>query len=433
MITSLVRVRGISRLLLILVLAGWSFGCATEMSLQHGQELIAAGLWEEAVQFYRDVIRKEPQNIEARINLVLCMNQASQTLSKQGQQLLAENRLDEAAAAFRRALIFDSENSAAQAGLSRIVVQRQVEDRLAIAQARMEKGEWRAAQAEVASALRLDPDNPRALQLQKEIALRLKAAGPPPKEETDEELAAKQMFSTQPVTLRFRDTDIKEALEVFARTAGVNIFTDESLPARRITTYFKDLPLREAFNLILVSNRLFAKRVAPNTVIVVPDNPGKRQQYDSLQVQTFYLTDADAKVAVNLLRTILNTRQIFVNEKLNALVVRDTPDKIDLARKLLEANDRGVGEVEIDLEVLEVDRERLENLGIQLSPTSYSVTLAFPATIPISSFGAAIKTLSTLSLTNPSLILNLAKSDGSTKILASPTVRVLDRQKARLL
>ncbi|HWT77646.1 MAG TPA: secretin N-terminal domain-containing protein, partial [Candidatus Methylomirabilis sp.] len=337
MITSLVRVRGISRLLLILVLAGWSFGCATEMSLQHGQELIAAGLWEEAVQFYRDVIRKEPQNIEARINLVLCMNQASQTLSKQGQQLLAENRLDEAAAAFRRALIFDSENSAAQAGLSRIVVQRQVEDRLAIAQARMEKGEWRAAQAEVASALRLDPDNPRALQLQKEIALRLKAVSPPPKEETDEELAARQMFSTQPVTLRFRDTDIKEALEVFARTAGVNIFTDESLPARRITTYFKDLPLREAFNLILVSNRLFAKRVAPNTVIVVPDNPGKRQQYDSLQVQTFYLTDADAKVAVNLLRTILNTRQIFVNEKLNALVVRDTPDKIDLARKLLEA------------------------------------------------------------------------------------------------
>ena len=99
-----------------------------------------------------------------------------------------------------------------------------------------------------------------------------------------------------------------------------------------------------AFSLILVSNRLFAKRVAENTVIVVPDNPGKRQQYDSLMVQTFYLSDADAKVAVNLLRTILNTRQVFVNEKLNALVVRDTPEKIELARKLLARIEAGLSE-----------------------------------------------------------------------------------------
>ncbi len=180
------------------------------------------------------------------------------------------------------------------------------------------------------------------------------------------------------MTLRFRDTDIKEALEVFARTAGVNIFTDESLQPKRITTFFQNLPLREAFNLILTSNRLFAKKVAENTVIVVPDNPGKRQQYDELVVQTFYLTDADAKVAVNLLRTILNTRQVFVNEKLNALVVRETPEKIELARKVLEANDRGVAEVEIDLEVLEVDRNSLQNLGIDLSPRTYTVSLLLP-------------------------------------------------------
>jgi general secretion pathway protein D len=173
----------------------------------------------------------------------------------------------------------------------------------------MDKGEWQAAQIEVAAALRLDPDNARAKELQREIALHLQAEAPP-KPEAEEEQAAAQMFSTQPVTLRFRDTDIKEVLEVFARTAGVNIFTDESLPAKRITTFFKDLPLREAFNLILVSNRLFAKRVAPNTVIVVPDNPGKRQQYDNLTVQTFYLSDADARVAVNLLRTILTVVKI---------------------------------------------------------------------------------------------------------------------------
>jgi general secretion pathway protein D len=200
-----------------------------------------------------------------------------------------------------------------------------------------------------------------------------------------------------------------------------------------VTTFFKDLPLREAFNLILVSNRLFAKRVSANTVIAIPDNPAKRQQYDELMVQTFYLTDADAKVAVNLLRTILNTRQIFVNEKLNALVVRETPEKIELARKLLAANDRSGAEVEIELEVLEVDWNRLENLGIDIQPRSYSVTLNLPTGIPVNDFWNTIRTASTVTITNPSLILNIAKNDGSTKILANPTVRILDRQKARLL
>jgi general secretion pathway protein D len=338
--------------------------------------------------------------------------------------------------AYRRALVYNAENTAAQAGLARIIVLRQVEERLARARERMEKTEWRAAQADVAAARRLDPENPQARDLQKEIALKLKAEAAPPKAEADAEQAAMRMFSDKPVTLRFRDTDIKEVLEVFARTAGVNVFTDESLPAKRVSTFFKDLPLREAFNLILASNRLFAKRVADNTVIVVPDNPGKRQQYDSLVVQTFYLTDADAKVAVNLLRTILNTRQVFVNEKLNALVVRDTPDKIELARKLLEANDRGIGEVEIDLEVLEVDRNRLQNLGIDISPRTFSVGLIMPTT-GISLSGnilGNIREATTLGFSaNPSLVLNLVKNDGRTKVLANPTIRILDRQKARLL
>jgi general secretion pathway protein D len=243
------------------------------------------------------------------------------------------------------------------------------------------------------------------------------------------------LFSTKPVTLRFRDTDIKEVLEMFSRTAGVNIFTDESLQPKKITTFFQNLPLRESFNLILVSNRLFAKQIAENTVIVVPDNPAKRQQYDELMVQTFFLTDADAKVTVNLLRTILNTRQIFVNEKLNALVIRETPEKLELAQKLIEANDRNVGEVEIDLEVLEVNRAATQNLGIDFSPRSLQVQMNLPQTVSISNAWNEIRFGSTLSFPagNPTLILNLVKNDSNTKVLANPTVRILDRQKARLL
>jgi general secretion pathway protein D len=419
------------RLSLSLTLCGLLLGCASQISLQRGEELSAAGRWEEAAQFYLDAASKDPKNIEIRLYLARAMQEASQTAVTQGNQLIADGRVDEATSAYRRALRYNAENLAALEGLERVSVYRQAQERLARTRQRMDKGDWRAAQNEVLMALRLDPENAQARELQAQIAAQLRAETPLPK--TDGEKAAAELFSTQPVTLRFRDTDIKEVFEVLSRTAGVNIITDESLPAKRVTTFFRDLPVREAFNLILVSNRLFAKRVAPNTVIVIPDNPAKRQQYDELMVQTFYLTDADAKVAVNLLRTILNTRQIFVNEKLNALVVRETPEKIELARKLLAANDRSAAEVVIELEVLEVDWNRLENLGIDIQPRTYSVTLNLPPNIPVTDFWSTITTFSTVSITNPSLILNIAKNDGSTKILANPTVRILDRQKARLL
>lgn len=407
--------------------------CALQFPISQGEELAQQGRWEEAVQVYQDAVKQDPKSLEARLGLARALWAASQDFVRLGNEAERDDRLQEAAAAYRRALVYNGENQLALQGLERIARVTEIKERLGVVRERMAKKEWRAALAEVQAILRIDPDNATARDLRREIGDQLAKEAPVPKPDTDAERLALQLFSTKPVTLRFRDTDIKEVLEVFARTSGINIFTDESLQPKRITTFFQNLPLREAFNLILISNRLFAKRIAENTVIVVPDNPAKRQQYDELVVQTFYLTDADAKVAVNLLRTILNTRQVFVNEKLNALVVRETPEKIELARKVLEANDRNVGEVEIDMEVLEIDRTAAQTLGLDFSPRTLSVTLNFPNTIPVTDFWPTIKAASTVTITNPSLIINLVKNDSSTKILANPTVRILDRQKARLL
>lgn len=423
----------VRRQLIPFLLAGLVAGCALEFPIQRGEELAQQGRWEEAVQAYQETTRADPRNTEARLGLARAMLEAAADLVRQGQELERAGRLSDAEVAYRRALGYDGENQLALTGLERLARADAVKDKLARARERMGQGEWRAALSDVQAALRLDPDNGPAKALRQELNTKLAAEAASARAEADAERQAQQLFATRPVTLRFKDTDIREVLEVFQRTAGVNIVPDESLQPKRITALYNNLPLRDAFSLILTANRLFAKKVAENTVIVAPDNPGKRQQYDELVVQTFYLTDADAKVVVNLLRTILNTRQVFVNEKLNALVVRDTPEKIELARKVLEANDRGVAEVEIDLEVLEVDRNSLQNLGIDLSPRTYAVTLKFPNDIPVTSFWSSLKAGASVSITNPSLILNLVKNDGNTNIVASPTVRILDRQKARLL
>ena len=423
----------IRRLALPLLLGSLLAGCAMQFPITRGEELAQQGRWEEAIPLFQEAAKQDPKNLEARLGLARALWMASQDFVRQGNEFERVDRLDDASVAYRRALGYNGENQLALAGLERIARKNDIQDRLKLARERMVKKEWGGARLEVQTVLRLDPENAEAKALKKEIAALSTAEAPPSKVDADTEKAAQHFFHTKPVTLRFKDTDIKEVLEVISRTAGVNIVTDESLQPKRITAFLKDVPLREAFMLILTSNRLFAKRAAENTVIVVPDNPGKRQQYDELAVQTFYLTDADAKVTVNLLRTILNTRQVFVNEKLNALVVRETPEKIELARKVLEANDRSVGEVEIDLEVLEVDRTAAQNLGLDFSPRTLSVTLNFPQAIPVTGFWDAIRTGSTVSITNPTLILNLVKNDSTTKVLANPTVRILDRQKARLL
>ena len=429
-------VSSVRRLLVPVALGILLTGCGgLDFPIQKGEDLALQGRWEEAVQVFREATKKDPRDIEARLGLARALWAASMEQVRLGEELEQSDRLEDAQTAYSRALGYNGENQLALVGLERIGRAGEIQDRLARARQRIAKKEWRAAQSEVQAVLRLDPDNAPARALKQEIAAGLTPDSLAAKAEADPEKLAQMLFSTKPVTLRFRDTDIKEVLEMFSRTAGVNIFTDESLQPKKITTFFQNLPLRESFNLILVSNRLFAKRIAENTVIVVPDNPAKRQQYDELTVQTFFLTDADAKVMVNLLRTILNTRQIFVNEKLNALVIRETPEKLELARKVIEANDRSVGEVEVDLEVLEVDRGALKNLGIDFSPRSLQVQMNIPQKISINNGWNEIRFGSTLSFPsgNPTLILNLAKNDSNTKVLANPTVRILDRQKARLL
>jgi general secretion pathway protein D len=399
--------------------------CAAQ--LQQGEALMASGRWDEAVVFYLKAVERDRSDPEARAGLFRALAEASIHYQRLGDEAERAGKIEEAKRFYEQCLAYNSENPSARSGLTRIVNREKALEAVARGQDLLTKRANREALHEAEIALELVPDLPQGKELLEKARTALGREAPA---RADGDTL--RLFPDRPVTLRFRDTDIKEVLEVFARLSNVNIFTDDAVGPKRITANFRDLPIREAFRLILSSNRFFAKQVAPNTVVVVPDNPGKRQQYEELFVKTFYLVNADAKVAVNLVRTILNTRQIFVNEKLNALVVRDTPEKLELARKLLEANDRGTAEVEVELEVLEVNRDRVQNLGVVFND-SLTLTLQVPPTRIGGMQFVGFFRAATLSITNPQLTLNLVKTLGDTKILAHPTVRVLDRQKARLL
>jgi general secretion pathway protein D len=414
-------------------------GCATT-SLSNGEELMQAGSYDEAVKFYMERLSEEPRSIEARIKLVQALRAAAAQHAERGVELEEAGRLDAALMEYRQALNYNTEETRARQGIERVTAKRRAKELLAKGKQLLEKAEVREAAHLLAEARGLDPENAEIQEVHQELTTQLLMAAEAASRAS--ELAATErgmsLLSTKPVTLRFKETDIKEVLEIISKLANVNILLDEGVRAQRVTSYIKDLPLRQAFALILSTNRLFAKQVNDNSLIVIPDTPAKHQQYDDLQVRTFYLSNADAKVAVNLLRTILNSRQIFVYEKLNAIVIRDTPEKIALAERLMHLNDRGVGEVEIDLEILEVDRTKLRDLGIfftdQYQAAFFVPPMGTPATAGfITAAALAGATLKgDLLFTNPVIFLNLIKTDSEAKLLANPTLRVLDRQKGSI-
>ena len=415
-------------------------GCATT-SLSNGEELMQAGSYDEAVKFYMERLSEEPRSVEARIKLVQALRAAAAQHAERGVELEEAGRLDAALMEYRQALNYNTEETRARQGIERVTAKRRAKELLAKGKQLLEKAEVREAAHVLEEARGLDPENAEIQEVHQEVTTQLLMAAEAASRAS--ELAATErgmsLLSTKPVTLRFKETDIKEVLEIISKLADINILLDEGVRAQRVTSYVKDLPLRQAFALMLSTNRLFAKQVSDNSLIVIPDTPAKHQQYDDLQVRTFYLSNADAKVAVNLFRTILNSRQIFVYEKLNAVVIRDTPDKIALAERLMHLNDRGGGEVEIDLEILEVDRTKLRDLGIFFTDQYQAAFFTVPAGAPaVAGFVTAealagARAFSDLLFTNPVIFLNLIKTDTEAKLLANPTLRVLDRQKASIL
>src|SRR2546427_9578208 len=192
--------------------------------------------------------------------------------------------------------------------------------------------------------------------------------------------------SRQPITLKFQNARTKEVFEVLARAGGINILFDKDMKDDPITIFVKDATFEDALNLILTTQGLFMRRLAYDTIIVIPRTKQKLDQYQDLMIRTVYLSNAKAKDVVNLLRTMLETKRIFVNEDVNAIVMRDTADKVKLAERIILANDRKQGEVVFEIEVLEVDKTLSDKFGVEIAKQAgaevgpESDTQTYPAT-----------------------------------------------------
>ncbi|MGH7738705.1 MAG: secretin N-terminal domain-containing protein, partial [bacterium] len=239
------------------------------------------------------------------------------------------------------------------------------------------------------------------------------------------------IFSSRaPISLHFNRTDLRAAFDFIGRSFGINIIFDDGLKAQEVTLAAENVTFDQALDLILHTTQTFYKPVGPNTILVADDTPEKHAQYDDLLIENIQLNAVKASDMANLLKSIIDLKHMVVNDSLNTLTIRDTADKLKLAEEIIEANDRPPAEVLLDVDILEVNRTKAEQLGMDYGQ---AFQLSFPQmTVAGISHTDFANSLGSGSFILPTLTLNYLKQDVDAKTLAHPQIRVLDSKEAKI-
>ncbi len=412
------------RLALGFALLAALYGCAAERLHREGNDLLERGQIEEGLAKLEEAVKADPRDFKLRTDLINTRSQIIGRLLTTAASERAASRLDEAETIYQRVLKIDPGNERAQAGIDAIARDRRHAGMIEQAQEAFKKGDSEKAIALLKPVLAENPSNAEMLFLKRAI-----------EEKQAKELMApptlKSLY-TKPISLEFRDANLKMVFEVLSRTTGINFILDKDIkPDLKTTIFVKLTPVEDAVDLLLLTNQLEKKILNQNSVLVYPNTPAKVKDYQDLVVKAFYLANADVKQTVTMLKTVLKSKDIFVDEKLNLLVMRDTPDAVRLAEKLVALQDLGDPEVMLEVEVLEVQRNRLKELGIRF-PDQVTLT-------PLPS-GTALTLRDLLNLTSgrtgvtpPSVLLNLLNQKDIINLLANPRIRVRNREKAKIL
>jgi general secretion pathway protein D len=345
----------------------------------------------------------------------------------EGRRALVEHRFVDALREFKQALGFDSSKQEHHEGMAEVLRLKEARDQMEAGGKLLGMGRSDEALAAYERAVELDPSLTQALDSITQITKQQRA---------DRSLAG----SSQPITLRFQNAKLKEVFEILARTAGVNVIFDKEVRDDPITIFVKDLPFDEALNLILSTNNLLTQRIGSDTLLVMPNTKQKQAQYQDLLLRTFYLANAKAKDAVNLVRTMLDSKKIYVDEKINAIVVRDEPAKLQLAERMLFAIDLREPEIELAVEILEVNRTKSLKYGVNFAKQAGMGVVPPGGTGGISTSPTqftyqqltSIGPQSYLFTLPASVLIDFFKQDSDAKTLASPKLRVLNNKSASI-
>jgi general secretion pathway protein D len=408
-------------LIAILLLAG----CASNRIHDEGMQLAAQGDQEAALAKLQEASRLEPTNANYRIDLIKATLAYGLHLVARADEARRNGNASEAAALYKKALEVSPGNDRARYALVALELDARSNKLLAESEQLLREGKLAAAQEKVDAALAENPGNARAQQQAASIREQIDVA----RQARAAQVGA-QSIMRKPVTLQFRDANLRMVFEALSRTTGLNVILDRDVRADLKTTIFvKDASVEDTVGLILLQNQLEKRTLNANTLFIYPATAAKQKEYQDLHVRTFQITNGDAKYLNTMLKAVLKLKDVSVDERANTIVVRDTPEALAVAAKVIAASDVPEPEVMLEVEVLEISRTRAQNIGLQL-PTSFTV-----ATPTSADTIGALKALTRNDLTASglSVTLNLQQQDTDANLLASPRIRARNKEKAKIM
>lgn len=392
--------RGTALLLMAVLLSG----CGARWAYRQGQTEAKRGNWDMAVARLTRALQKDPTNIKYRIALEDARSQASQSHAASARRHLAGGELEKAAEQIQIAANYDPANEAIANEL---------------------KG--------VRERIRQRDEEKRRLSDFGAMKSRAQAYSPVP---------VLSPRSTAPITLNFPNQSLEKVFEALGKIAGINILFDPDFRDKQVRVQLTGVSFEEALDQLTLAHRLFYKVLDRNTLIIVPESQAKRRVYDDVLLRTFYIQDADIKEMEAVVKTTLGAQaKVAVNPTLGALTLVGTPDELAVAERIIESNDKARGEVMVQVEIMEVNRDRLKQYGIALSNYSASVTLSPTGNNDVDAQGftnVRAHLLSSLNLSDfvvsiPATVLtNFLQSDANVRILAAPRLRAAEGKKTSL-
>jgi general secretion pathway protein D len=380
----------LGRAALAAVVVGTLVACASSGSIRVARNAEAQQNYDIAVAEYTKLLRENPGSREARAGLERAKLRASQDHFTKARRLSSTGSLEESLVEYQLAAELNPGNSEIQRELQD--TRRQLRAQIAV----REDGKTR---------------------LESLIAQSLAAPLPGSDLPADAKL---------PDSVVFRDASARDVYAAIGRFTNLSVMFDPSFRDQPVSIDMRGQPLAEALNGLSMTTRNFWRVTAPRTITVVPDTAAKRREYEEEIIRTFYLSNADPKETIDMLRIVVDARRLSLITATNAITIKDTPERITAAGKIITAIDKARPEVIIDVELLEVNRTHLQEYGLQIaSPGQPGINGA----ADINKDGLSLRSLSNLTsadvlLTSlPSLYYRLLKTDSATRILANPQLR----------
>jgi general secretion pathway protein D len=397
-------------------------GCASYNAYEKGRNAEKMKNWDEAIVQYTKALEIDPDNVRFQINLQRAKLEASRTHFEKGKTLEAAAYSAHGAEKLRLAQLAATELE--------ITVKLDPTNQFAAV-------EYGKTVAMINDIQRAASENISIDELKKRAEkTNITKSQPPQLEPT----------STAPITLTFpRETPVKDIYRALGNAFGINILFDQAVKDDRISIELRDVTAQQALERVMQAANHFYKVLDEHTIIIVPDNPQARRDYEDLVIRTFYLSNGDAEQVTNVVRTMIEARNVFPLKALNAITIRDTADKVRIAEKIIEANDKAKAEVVVDVELLQLDLDKTRDIGFVINgygSTSPGIVQPLaPATgtgggtVPLTQGTLAdLRRLNSglISFSIPNASYTALKSMGNTQLLANPEMRISEGEKATL-